>query len=119
MKERVIFWTFTAVFISACICVCLFVNSDRNSKAVDISSITQSSPNSADAPQEASFTVNINTADKEELMLLEGIGDVIAQSIIDYRTENGAFLTIEEIMEVNGIGEKKYEKIKNFIVVTD
>jgi len=59
--------------------------------------------------------ININTASKEELMNLPGIGDVKAQAIIDYRTKNGPFKDIHEIVNVSGIGEKTFEKIKDLI----
>ena len=61
--------------------------------------------------------VNINTATKEELDTLPGIGESTAQKIIDYRNKNGKFTNIEEIKEVSGIGESKYEKIKDMIFV--
>lgn|GEM_PF-2902630 len=50
--------------------------------------------------------VNINTATKEELKILSGIGDVKAQAIIEYRETNGKFRKVEEIVCVDGIGEK-------------
>ena len=61
--------------------------------------------------------VNINTATKEELDTLPGIGESTAQKIIDYRNKNGKFTNIEEIKEVSVIGESKYEKIKDMIFV--
>lgn len=61
--------------------------------------------------------ININTADKMELMRLSGIGEKTAQEMIAYRTENGAFQQIQDIMDVPGIGEKKFEKIKDDITV--
>ena len=60
--------------------------------------------------------VNINTASKEELMTISGIGESKANSIIEYRKEN-KFNTIEDIKNVSGIGEKFFEQIKNYITV--
>lgn len=62
-------------------------------------------------------TVNINTAGSSELQTLNGIGPAYAQNIIDYRNSNGSFTTIEEIMNVSGIGPATFEKIKNDITV--
>jgi len=60
-------------------------------------------------------TVNINTADATKLMTLPGIGEVRAKSIIDYRTANGPFKTIEDIMLVKGIKEGVFAKIRDRI----
>ncbi len=61
--------------------------------------------------------VNINSAGRELLMSLYGIGEDRAQAIIDYRSNNGSFRDISEIMEVEGISEKVYEQIKDDITV--
>lgn len=61
--------------------------------------------------------ININTASKEELDTLPGIGEATAQKIIEYRNKNGKFSNIEEIKEVSGIGDSKFEKIKDYIKV--
>lgn len=63
--------------------------------------------------------VNINTATVEELVGLPGIGNKIANRIIEYREKNGNFKIIEEIMNVKGIGKKKFKKIKGQITVGD
>jgi competence protein ComEA len=62
--------------------------------------------------------VNINTATKEELDALPGIGPVKAQAIIDYRTANGPFKTPEDIMKVKGIKEGEFGKLKGEISVS-
>src|SRR5947199_10063766 len=62
--------------------------------------------------------VNINTATKEELDALPGIGPVKAQAIIDYRTKNGPFKTAEDIMKVPGIKEGEFGKLKGQISVS-
>lgn len=61
--------------------------------------------------------ININTATQKELQKLTGIGESIALRIINYRKENGKFNTIEDIKNVSGIGENKFNKIKNDIIV--
>lgn len=63
------------------------------------------------------FKININIASKSELMELDGIGEVTAQAIIDYRDKNGNFKSIEEIKNVSRIGEKSFEKIKDKITI--
>lgn len=60
--------------------------------------------------------ININSADKKTLMDLTGIGEKTAEKIIEYRKEN-KFKNIEDIKNVSGIGDKKYEKIKNEITI--
>lgn len=59
--------------------------------------------------------VNINTASKEELLSIIGIGDSKADNIIKYRKENGNFNSIEDIKNVSGIGDALFEKIKKYI----
>ena len=61
--------------------------------------------------------ININTASREQLMTLAGIGETKADQIIAYRTDNGAFQKIEDIMQVAGIKEGLFEKIKECITV--
>ncbi len=61
--------------------------------------------------------ININTASKEELMSIPGIGETRADAILAYRQENGTFANIEDIMQVQGIKEGMYEKIKNYIKI--
>ena len=64
-----------------------------------------------------SLVININTANETELEQLPGIGASIAGRIIDYRNKNGKFKAIEDIKNVTGIGETKFEKIKDLIKV--
>ncbi len=60
---------------------------------------------------------NINLATKIELMELPGIGEVYAQRIIDYREEHGPFTSIEDLMQVKGIGENKFAELQDYITV--
>ena len=66
---------------------------------------------------EKSNLVNINKATIQELDILPGIGEATANKIINYREENGQFKSIDEIKNINGIGDKKYEEIKSLISV--
>ena len=59
--------------------------------------------------------ININTASKEKLLTIPGIGESKAKAIIKYREENGNFISIEDIQKVDGIGSKLYEEIKVYI----
>ena len=59
--------------------------------------------------------IDINSADKEELTALDGIGEKKAENIVGYREEHGEFIYPWEITNVDGIGEKTYGKIKNDI----
>lgn len=65
----------------------------------------------------ATVLVNINTATSEELQTLTGVGEATAKAIIDERERNGPFASIEDLMRVSGIGEKKFEKLREDICV--
>lgn len=71
--------------------------------------------NSSEKKENISFPISINKANKEELMNLPGIGESKANAIIKYRDENGNFDKIEDIINVSGIGELVFEKIKEYI----
>jgi competence protein ComEA len=66
---------------------------------------------------QSSEKVNLNSATAEQLQALPGIGPGIAKSIIDHRTKVGKFSRVEEIINVKGIGEKKFQKIKDRLVL--
>ncbi|MCK5123611.1 MAG: ComEA family DNA-binding protein [Dehalococcoidia bacterium] len=63
--------------------------------------------------------IDINRAEPWLLEALPGIGEVLAQRIVDYRSENGPFRRIEDLLQVSGVGEATFENIKDFIAVSD
>jgi comEA protein len=65
----------------------------------------------------AAEKINLNSATVEQLQSLPGIGPATAKSIVEYRTKAGKFNRIEEIINVKGIGEKKFQKIKDRLVL--
>ena len=77
-------------------------------------------PSSADAPAEPSERVDINTASVYELAgVLPGIGEKKAQAIIEYRELTGGFSSVDELIEVSGIGEKLLEQIRPYCYVAE
>jgi competence protein ComEA len=63
------------------------------------------------------FPLNLNTASQEELMLIDGIGEVLSERIIQYRENNGSFYSMYQLTEINGIGEAKLEKLRSYLYI--
>mgnify|MGYP003305253210 CR=1 FL=1 len=88
-----------------------------NSEQVSVNTSDTSSGTSEDFSEKKDGKININTADAKQLALLPGIGEVLAQRIVDYRTEFGLFESVDDLTNVNGIGEKKLEQLKPYAKV--
>ncbi len=94
-------------------------SSSSNSSNSSSSSSTSSSNNNTNknSTSNQKKIININTATKAELTSLSGIGDAKAEDIINYRTQNGNFKSIDDIKNVKGIGDAIFAKIKDYITV--
>lgn len=110
--------TKTVYVDTPCVCeevkndACLIENLDIKDPVIE-----QEENKTNDTNETINSKININTASKEELMTLTGIGASKATAIIEYRDNNGLFKSIEDIMKVNGISESIYAKIKENITI--
>ena len=78
----------------------------------------KSGSRSSSAKPAVTTPININTATASELTVLPGIGAKTAERIVEYRQKNGPFKKVEELMNVRGVGEKNFLKLKSQIAVT-
>ena len=123
-KVSVLLAVVTALFVGFTLGLFVGRNTGSGTVTLAISPQMQTAPTTAataaaeTVPEETvSFPVNINTADADTLTALPGIGQVLAERILAYRQQNGSFRAVEEIMKVEGIGEKKAEAILELITV--
>lgn len=90
----------------------------NDAEHIVIKNVNDAEKDGKSSETDGKLIVNINTADADELKKLNGIGDSIAEDIINYRNENGGFQKIEDIKNVAGIAAGKFEKIKDNITVS-
>lgn len=95
-------------------CVCI---DDYNDACISKESANKSNSKTDNTTKSTNSKVSINTATKEELMTLSGIGESKAEKIITYRNDNGNFNSIEDLKKVSGIGDSIFEKIKDKITL--
>lgn len=108
----------TAAFICIMTGVLIGRHTSGNFYSANMPSAGQAHVSSeTDAEVTVSGKLDINTATAAELMELPGIGDVLAGRIIDYRNENGLFISVDDLALVEGIGEKKIDAIREYITV--
>ncbi len=113
-KAAAVMLAVTAAFI--CITVGYVIGSNNvNHYAFPENTFT--APIAASTQQQELGEYDINTATPEQLQNLPNIGPVLAQRIIDYRNEHGPFASIEDICKVSGIGQKRFENLKDYITV--
>ena len=116
-KERryiIIFCVAAALYIIACAAVFVILDSAERAAYVKVTPIARSGD---EIIIPGSEKININTATAEELMTLNGIGEVTAAKIIEYREAYGGFLYIDELLNINGIGEKSLDRIRPYITL--
>lgn len=89
---------------------------DSKQELLDFS-VDKSTESNADNKELLENSININTADIELLMKLPGVGIKTAERIVQLRNQRSGFTTIEEMLDVKGIGEVKFSRIKNYIFV--
>lgn len=92
------------------------IQNNSDSTQVTSNKDNNSSNNATQSDSQGS-KININTADLKQLDNIPGVGEATANKILSYRDENGEFKSIEEIKNVNGIGDKKFENMKDLICV--
>ena len=103
----------TGLFIG--LCLGFFLGRNLNASPILVTQVQESPvPTAASLPTQSPL-VNINQANLYELMTLPGIGEVLAQRMIDYRSTNGPFGSLAELMYVEGIGEQKLEELLPYI----
>jgi competence protein ComEA len=85
--------------------------------ATHVALVAQSAAPAGNQPKAPAGVVNINTATAEQLDGLPGIGPAMATRIVEYRQKNGGFKKVEDLMNIRGIGEKNFLKLKPLVTV--
>ena len=111
-KTEIFCLSLTAVFLLLVLTV--FWTGQSGREGTDIT-VWKNAQEGESTPQK----ININTADIEQLQLLPGIGPVLAQRIVDWRTENGSFVIEEDLLAVEGIGLATLEGLRNMITLEE
>ena len=127
MKNKALYVLIGACVVIAVLMCGIFIGRNLTGGNIQISALTtrpSEQNQTTDGTQDSSSVqvngkININTADLYTLTKLKGIAEVYAQRIIDYRTANGPFYKIEDLMKVEGIGAKRFEDIKDLITTGD
>lgn len=124
MKKTGVIGTAAAALTLLSITCGILIGKNTHSYSLSVSTTSRGESNTQQISQsltESSSSskgkINLNTADVSELMQIPSIGSVIAKRIIDYRSENGIFYSLNELLLIEGIGESKLSKIKDYVTV--
>lgn len=127
MKKQRFSILITVTLVFAAFTAGFFLGRNQNKEEVQLSvpasmqtappEATEAAEETAEAAEAITFPIDINTAGETELMALPGIGEVLAGRILAYRAEHGSFETVEGLMNVEGIGEKRMEDILDLITI--
>ena len=118
MKEtKKVLIAVTAAFVFVLIGVFIGRNSQNHDWILPESIIAENAPESSSESSNNLEKININTATAQQFMILPGIGETLAQRIIDYRQENGNFASVDSLTCIDGIGDKTLEKIRPYLTV--
>ena len=104
------------IALSVTLVLGIFVGRNVNSGFVSLSA-EDFSEETRNTRENMDYRLDINTATKAQLMELPGIGEVMAERIIAYRTEQGLFSSIDALLDIEGIGEKTLQQIEKMITV--
>lgn len=115
-KGNIVILSFCALFLCMTIGIFIGRNTGKNFIPIPTNSHCEEMPAAAPIADE-DYRLNVNTATKVQLMELPGIGDVLAQRIIDYRDENGPYRSLEELLNVSGVGMQKLKDMQHLIKV--
>lgn len=115
MKKHAGLFLIIVMLVFASVLIGFFLGRNVNSSPIQITKLPE--PTSGTNVTRPADKINVNTADVETLQKIPGIGAVLAQRIVDFRTENGPFQTISELTRVNGIGLEKLNQMMDYITV--
>ncbi len=115
MKNNTLIFVLSMLLIGMLILPACALRGDFSDNSTTYASVKTNLDNFV-VEKDGRFLININRADVEMLTMLDGIGDVIGERIVEYRKENGEFESVDELIEVKGIGEKTLEKIRDRVV---
>ena len=102
INNKAIIWISVAAIAAIIFCAAFFDNEKTSYEGIAAESIDE-------------YRININTADYYELIICPGMGEETAMDILSYRDEHGDFGSIYDLLEIEGIGEKKLEKWKDYL----